>query len=374
MPYHSYYDAMATVEPNLHLILHNTLAVGSILVSICLIIFLLINGYRKAINITLILTSLAVIVFEVSHVLGVSSADSALSRSIFMWNISVIFISMFNYHCVMIALNKSRDRRWLIYTIYTLGFALTIFYISFPDLYLKTSVPKMYFPNYYVPGQLDWVGKILFQIIVPALFIFELSRAFRTVDDIRERYRVKYLAIALVLGWTFGQISTLLVYNIPVDPMYGIFFPILFCVPFTYAVLNHDLLDIRIVAKRAFYYGILVSICAVILIFLNFLNKWIEEIIPNIPIYVVPIFSSIFAVAVGIAVWRKVREGDILKYDFITKTMHELRTPLTHIKIASENLDDSLLDDKQRASLTHIEKANDKLIELTDLVKKKELL
>jgi signal transduction histidine kinase len=51
--------------------------------------------------------------------------------------------------------------------------------------------------------------------------------------------------------------------------------------------------------------------------------------------------------------------------------MHELRTPLTHIKIASENLDESPLNEKQRASLTYIEKANEKLIELTNLVTKR---
>ena len=58
-----------------------------------------------------------------------------------------------------------------------------------------------------------------------------------------------------------------------------------------------------------------------------------------------------------------------MKYEFINKTMHELRTPLTHIKLASENLEESKLDDKQKTSLKYIENANDKLIELTDLVK-----
>ena len=68
---------------------------------------------------------------------------------------------------------------------------------------------------------------------------------------------------------------------------------------------------------------------------------------------------------------EKVREGDLLKYEFISKTMHELRTPLTHIKLATENLEETGLDEKQKSSLAYIEKANDKLIELTDLVKEK---
>jgi signal transduction histidine kinase len=211
---------------------------------------------------------------------------------------------------------------------------------------------------------------VMYQILTPLLFTYELIHSYIHENSILERKRIKWLAVSLILGWTVGQISTFLVYDIPIDPMYGIFFPILFCIPFTYAVINHDLLDIKIVAKRAFYYGILVTICALILIFLNFLNKWAEELIPGIPIWVVPLLSSIFAVAIGIAVWRRVREADILKYEFITKTMHELRTPLTHIKIATDNLEETNLDDTQRKNIGHIKNAEDKLIELTELVEK----
>ena len=360
---------MPATDPNIHLILHNTLAAASVLVAACLIVFLLVNNCRKTTNITLALTAFAVIVFELTHVFGVSVTDSELSRIIFMGNISVIFICVFNYHCVIAALNKTKERKYLIYAVYAIGIGMAIFFIVFPDTFILRSVPKMYFPNYYVRGSLDWLEKLLFQIMLPGLFIYELITAYIKEHCPKERNRIKYFAISIVLGWTFGEISTFLVYNIPIDPMYGIYFPILFCVPFTYAVLNHDLLDIRIVAKRAFYYGVLVAICAIILIFMNFLNKWVEEIIPDIPIYVVPVISSMFAVAVGIAVWRRVREGDSLKYEFITRTMHELRTPLTHIRLASENLEGSSLDDGQRVSLTHIEKANDKLIKLTDLVR-----
>lgn len=358
-------------EPNIHLILHNTLAVMSVIVMVCLIIFLLANNIRKTVNVTLSLTALAVIAFELTHVFGVSATDSNLSRLILMGNISVIFLSAFNFHCVLAVLNKDKRKMWLIWLVYAAGIFLSFFYLLFPDAFILTSVPKMYFPNYYVAGNYYWIELLVFHNLVPLYFIYELIHSYTKSIDKKERNRILYFAVALGLGWTFGQAPNFLIFNLPVDPMYGIYFPILFCVPFTYAVLNHDLLDIRIVAKRAFYYGILVAICAAILIFMNFLNKWVEEIIPNIPIYVVPVISSVFAVAVGIAVWRKVREGDTLKYDFINKTMHELRTPLTHIKIASENLEQSKLDENQKSSLDYIGKANDKLIELTDLVKEK---
>ena len=354
-------------EPNIHLILHNTIAGTSILVMLCLIVFLLWNGYRKTVNITLSLTALAVIIFELSHILGVSTTDSNLSQVIFMGNISTIFICLFNFHCVMASLGKDRIKRNLIFVLYVLGTILAIFYLFYPRLFIAGSIQKMYFPNYYVPGQFYWIEVLIFHNIVPLLFVYELVKAYFETTSEKERNKIKYFTMALGLGWTFGQISTFLFYNIPIDPVYGIYFPILFCVPFTYAVVNHDLLDIRIIAKRAFYYSVLVGICAIILIFMNFLNEWVEQIIPGIPVYVVPLISSFFAVAVGISVWRKVCESDVLKYDFISRTIHELRTPLTHIRLAAGELEETALNNGQRASLGYIEKANDKLIELTDL-------
>ena len=40
----------------------------------------------------------------------------------------------------------------------------------------------------------------------------------------------------------------------------------------------------------------------------------------------------------SVFVWRSLRRGDLLKYEFITTVTHKFRTPLTHIKWATENL------------------------------------
>jgi hypothetical protein len=363
------------IEPNIHLIFHNTLAVASIIVTSCLIIFLLMNKPLRTVTVTGALASFSVVIFELTHILGVSVENSKLSSLILTGGISVIFICIFNYHCVMVALKKDKLRRKMIYSIYILGTCLALWYIIFPDTFILTSTPKMYFPNYYVPGQLHWLSCVFFQVIIPALFIYELIHAYLKEADDKERNRIKYFAISLILGWSFGGlILPLLTYNIPVDPAYGIFFPVLFCVPFTYAVVNHELMDINIVAKRAFYFGIMVAICAGILIFFNFFNNWVGEMLPGLPIWIVPVISSLFAVTVSIAVWRKVRENDTLKYNFINKTMHEFRTPLTHIKLAAEDLRETELADRQKSSLDYIEQANEKLMELSDLVKEKSVV
>lgn len=351
---------------NLPLIIHNVFIVTSITVSLTLIIFLFKNNWKKDINKLLILTSFSVIIFEISHLIGTNISDHHTSKIFFMGNISVIFICLFNFHCVMTVLHRNKNNTKIIISLYILGILLSIFYIIYPDQFMLDSVPKLYFPNYYVPGPLHWLARIIFNMIIPLMFIIELIKSYTKTKNIKEKKRIKYFTISIISAWFFGSLTTPLAYNIPIDPMYGIYFPILFCIPFTYAVFNYDLLDIRIVAKRAFYYGILVAICAGMLIFFNFLNRWVDEIIPGIPIYVVPLISAIFAIGIGIAVWKKVRESDILKFELVNKTMHEIRTPLTHIKLASESLGDTMLNEKQLASLDHIKKANDKMVRLTE--------
>ncbi len=285
-----------------------------------------------------------------------------------MWNLSVIFICIFNFHCVMAALNREREKLGMIIFIYAVGIGLTLFYILVPDAYIFLSEPKMYFPNYYVPGQFHWVMRVIFQIIIPVYFVGELAHVFRHSKDKIERNRILYFAIALSLGWLFGLFPLFLIYNIPIDPLYGIWSAVLFVLPFTYAVLKYELLDIKIVAQKAFYYGIATAIVTGLLIFLNFSSRLIEQAYPGFPFWLMPLISAIFAVCVGIIVWRQLRRDDLSKYEFITTVTHKFRTPLTHIKWAAEDLSKIHLSPNGVEDINYIRSANDKLVELTDIL------
>jgi two-component system phosphate regulon sensor histidine kinase PhoR len=70
----------------------------------------------------------------------------------------------------------------------------------------------------------------------------------------------------------------------------------------------------------------------------------------------------------SVFVWRKLRESDLLKYEFITTVTHKFRTPLTHIKWASENLFTTHPTAEQDEQLQYIKTANTKLVELTNLL------
>lgn len=352
----------------LHLILHNFVGIAAVLVSLYVIIILFLNDRRKTVNLTLILTFVGVIVFIVSHLLGVSAAGPERSRQILMWNLSVIFISMFNVHCVLAALKRERETRWFIAFVYAAGLFLTAFYLWQPDTFLLPSIPKMYFPNYYVPGQFYWVSRAIFQLIIPIYFIYELIRAYRRTPDPVERNRVVYFAVALFLGWGLGAIPPLLIFNISVDPLYGLFFPIAFAIPFTYAILRYELLDIRIIAKKAFLYtAAVLGIGGLITVF-NTSNQWLSELYPGFPFWIAPLISATIVVIGALLIWRQLRESDVMKYEFITVVTHKFRTPLTHIRWAAENLAELALPPSAKEQINQIQNANVKLVELTNIL------
>ena len=63
--------------------------------------------------------------------------------------------------------------------------------------------------------------------------------------------------------------------------------------------------------------------------------------------------------------WKKLRENDKLKYEFITIIAHKFRTPLTSIKWLTEGLITEVQDARTREALTNIEQSTDKLIRQT---------
>ncbi|MDE2038374.1 MAG: HAMP domain-containing histidine kinase [Patescibacteria group bacterium] len=354
--------------PTIHLIAHNAVTTASILFSLGYILFLMSQRPLKTVHWTLALTFAFVVVFEVSHMIGVNVSDPLLSRDILMWNLSVIAISVVNFHCVMAALGLDREKRTLIASIYALGAAFIGFYLLFPDAFLLASTPKMYFPEYYVPGKLYLLSRLVFQGAIPVYFIYLLIHTYRRTADFVEKNRLLYFAAALFLGWGFGAVPPLLIFDIPVDPLYGMLFPIFFGIPFIYAVLHYDLLDIRIIAKRAFLYGISITVVGGLLTLFNASSQFIQASYPGFPEWVMPMISALIAVGIGVVVWRQLRQGDVLKYEFITTVTHKFRTPLTHIKWAGENLSKMALPEEAKEQLGYISSANTKLVELTDVL------
>ena len=350
---------------NLHLILHNILYAADLLLVLVLTLLIITKAEKGMSKIMLIVTWICVVIFLLSHMVGVSVSDGELSRNIFMFNLVDIFLPLVSAHAVFALLDKKKENMKFLMTFYVIAVSLTVFFIIKPRDFLLTSIPKLYFPSYYVAGPYYWV-MILFFFVVTAYFLVWMARIYK-VSNGMQKNRIKYFFMAFLFGYSVGSLDFLLIYNVPVDPMWGFLFVPLSVIPFTYAALKYEIMNIRIVAKKAFVYGIITTFIAVLLVGLNYVNVVLQENYSEFPGWSATLILAVIFGGAVYYIWHKIQEADLLKYEFINVVTHKFRTPLTSIKWTTENLKEtgpvSVLNE-----VTQIQQANEHLVELTNVL------
>ncbi len=353
---------------HINLILHNVTAIISIIIAVGMIMFLYFNNKHSMTNIMLALTFLCTDIFLISHLIGVNTTDSSLSRNVFMLNIFTMWIGVFNYHSVCSFLEKTGKRKLVLWLLYSTTAIFSVYFLVDQASFLLPSIPKMYFPNYYNPGPLNWIRVATLFIIMVPLIIYEFADSyFKTNDDKRKRL-IKYFTLMVVFGYAFGGIPNFLVYGIHIDPFWGMFTSVFIFAPFLYGAYNYELFDIRFIAKQAFLYGLTIVVAGGVIMLVEYANRYISTINPNFPSWVSPFISGIVFTIIATSVWRQLKKTDLLRYEFITIVTHKFRTPLTHIKWASENLMKNNLNEDCKTQLAYIQTAETKLSQLTDLL------
>ena len=283
----------------------------------------------------------------------------------------VLFISgALQIHSALAIVDRARKERWVIILAYTAAIALTIFFIIYPDSFLLPSVSKMYFTNYYVPGTLN-ILRIFFLsgVAVPYMAYVLLKAAHSSADQLKKK-QYAYIAASFSIGYLIIFIPNFLVYNIQVDPLWGLLFAPVMIIPFLYGSIKYEMLNVKIIAKQAFTFAIAVAAVGSVITLFNYSNVWIREIWPTFPLWITAFISAVLTVMLSIIVWQKLRKNDLLRYEFITTVTHKFRTPLTHIKWSAENISKSKISPEVNEQLGHIVSANAKLVELTNLLVK----
>lgn len=349
-----------------HLFIHNSGYIISSILLLFLALFVYIRDSKPLTNKLMIISFIATAIYTISHVLAVNISDGQLSRSILTFNLSTIFIGVFIAHTIIAFINKIKEKKSQLVLIYIVSITITVFFIIYPELFLQTSIPKMYFVNYYDAGLL-YPLMMSWNIIV-AIYIFYQMIVQYIKSDLNLRNRLKYLFIAFLLAYIFGWQAYWLVFDIKIDPAWGALMVPSFSILFTYALLKYDLLDIKIVAKKALTYSISVIVVGLFIVLFNYINNLIIINVPGFPVWIFPLILSIVVVTIGIIIWRQLRMSDVLKSEFISTVTHKFRTPLTHIRWASENLEKLPMSDEAKTELDYIQTANNNLVELTNLL------
>ena len=351
---------------NIELLIHNIGFVSLAILSFGMFIFILLNDPKSTVNRTVSVAVLLLTVYSLSQAIGSNVSDPIISRNIFMLNILIPFIGIFNAHGIASDLGPNKRIPFFVILMYFLATFYVVISVLIPDLFLMPSQPKMYFPNYYVPGPFNFFRLVLLFGMALPYMIYRLIRAY-VVSGGDERKKWLYFLFAVILGYGFGFIPNFLVYNIQINPLWGMFAGT-FAIPLLFSAVKYKLFNVKIIARQAFVYSVAIGVIGGLIAALDYFNRMVSTTYPGFPVWISPMVSASIVVTLAIVVWFKLKEQDTLKYEFITTVTHKFRTPLTHIRWAAENLSKINMAESDRDNIKHIITANQKLVELTDVL------
>jgi len=315
-------------------------------------------------NTLLFLASMATVIWQLSYVIGINIYDPHLSQLVFMFNLSTMFLMVMFSHLVLVVSNRLKKiHRITILVMYVVATLITIFYIFFPETFLLPSKPILYFPNFFVPGSLYEIQDSFFFIV----FFYMFTQLFISYHraDYQMRNRLKYFIVAYIWGFGAATVADFLLYGINIDPFVTSLTG-LYTIPMAYAIIKYDALDLNILAKRAFGSALTVGVVTGSILLIGYANDYVTQAFPDFPGWALPLFSGIVAVFIGLIAWNRIREVDVLKYQFIDVVTHKFRTPITHIRWSVDNLKTPQSDADRAESLEQISGAATRLYELTD--------
>ena len=344
--------------------------VGANIISAALILagglFVLFQNPRRDINWLFFFLTASTLAYTVLFIIASLQTDYAAAYFWWFLNIFDVFIAMAVVHFIFRVINRERQWRWFIIATYTTG--LGIFAVAWlnPAWFLPSVVPKLYFAYYLTAG--GWyIVMLVYFLGTPLVAAGNLIASYYTSVGI-ERKRLEYFILMLAIGYAIGCLNFLLVFDVPFDPVFGALMG-LYLIPIAYGIFSTNLLDIRLVVRRAFYYAISIAAIAGFLMALILLNGFLARTVPGIQFWTVPVIVAIAAFIIGRAVWKQAREAEKLKYEFITIATHKLRTPLTRIRWAiPELLAASGGNETLHEGIRRIDDANNRLIELTNVL------
>lgn len=327
--------------------------------------FVLFTSADRQVRIPFFLMTMAISIFELSFVLGVNVKDPELSRRILMFNVADIFIVIFNAHWILAVIGKAEEKKRDLAIIYGLGFFLFLIYTLFPSVFLKTSMPKLYFPNYYVGGP-GYIWMVVFFFCVTIYFYYQLVRAYLKANVLTKN-RLKYFIAAIAVGYGVGSTGFPLVLGVNFDPIFSMLTGF-YTIPLTYGIVRYQLMDIRDAIRKGFFYSMVIAILSGTMVGVSLLSDWFTQNVPGFQTWIVPLIAGLTVFVIGYLFWQKSKEAERLKYEFITVAAHKLRTPLTHIKWVADALLLNVQTKEARRLIYEIKKSDDRLVELADIL------
>lgn len=180
--------------------------------------------------------------------------------------IASILAPMVHHHFVLAYLNAIRKKT--LYLLYTYGLIAVIYELLYPHYFfgrLEYIFNEFYFISFFQLNNLPYFVHYILAHNVLLLYSFILLIKAYKKSEKNAQNRHKYMILGSGIGWigTHGDFLTSIIHSYyPYTNILLAIFPLVI----TYAIIRHQLLDIKIVIKKSLVYTILIT-CLTILYF-----------------------------------------------------------------------------------------------------------
>lgn len=296
---------------------------------------------RQKENIVWLILNLSAALWSFSYFFMINSKSQGQAY-LFGWLLHVggIFIPLLLNLFVLVTTNTYKKYR----TIFFIASILAIFFISIaPTSYLVKSVEPADVFNYMTKAGSLFIFYTAYFFILSIITEVILYLEIIKTKDRLIRLRLTYIFWATVIGYIGGGPAFFLTFDIPIPPyliILFVFYPLII----TYAILKHNLFNIKVISTE-----ILLGILWVIIILKIFIANTDQDRITSALLLVVTIVVSIFSIRKTKqeilhrekiehlakeleAANSKLKELDELKSEFISLATHHISSPLTAIK------------------------------------------
>jgi signal transduction histidine kinase len=217
-------------------------------------IFVYLKNRRSLVNKMFALNCLTIAIWAFSFAQMALSKNEAeglfWSRAL---HVGAIFIPVTFLHFTCALLNIVHEKRKILIAAYIISFSMLALVPT--NLFVSHTVSAVGFKYFVGPAGLQYHLFPLFFFICAIYAFYELFKGFRHSQGLR-RNQIKYLLVALLIGYSGGPTGFLPLYNIPM-PYWGLYTVSIFSIIVTYAFVKYRLMDINIVIKTWTVYALL---------------------------------------------------------------------------------------------------------------------